>query len=106
LADIPLQRRTAYYVCHAVLADPLGNVRAESENYCRGRILFEPLGSGGFGYDPLFEIPEYHRTFGQLGSTVKTVLSHRSRAIRAMIPRIVAVANSGAWDFDGAAARR
>ena len=98
LADIPLERRTAHYVCHAVLSDPLGNVRAESEDYCRGRILFDPSGSGGFGYDPLFEIPEYHRTFGELGSTVKTVVSHRSRAMRAIIPRIIALANSGEWD--------
>ena len=97
LAELPLDRRTAHYVCHAVLSDPLGNVRAEAEDYCRGRILFEPSGQGGFGYDPLFEIPEYHRTFGELGSTVKTVLSHRSRAMRAMIPQIIDLANSGAW---------
>jgi XTP/dITP diphosphohydrolase len=89
LADRPLEERTAQYVCHAVLSDPQGNVRAEAEDYCRGRIMFEPNGCGGFGYDPLFEIPEYHRTFGQLGRTVKTVLSHRSRAMRTIIPKIV-----------------
>ncbi|MBC8352840.1 MAG: RdgB/HAM1 family non-canonical purine NTP pyrophosphatase [Planctomycetes bacterium] len=94
LADVPLESRTAHYVCHAALSDPAGNVRAESEDYCRGRILFERSGNGGFGYDPLFEIPEYHRTFGELGATVKTVLSHRSRAMRSIIPRIIAVANS------------
>ncbi len=105
LADIPLERRTAHYVCHAVLSDPLGNVRAESEDYCRGRILFEPSGSGGFGYDPLFEIPEYHRTFGELGNAVKTVLSHRSRALRAIIPRIIAIANSDAWESSSAEIR-
>lgn len=100
LAEIPLERRAAHYVCHAVLSDPLGNVRAESEDYCRGRILFEPSGSGGFGYDPLFEIPEYHRTFGDLGNAVKTVLSHRSRAIRAIISQIISLARSGEWELD------
>ncbi len=98
LTDVPLERRTAHYVCHAVLSDPFGNVRAESEDYCRGRILFEPSGSGGFGYDPLFEIPEYHRTFGELGSAVKTVLSHRSRALRVIIPQIITLATSGEWE--------
>ncbi|MDA1050332.1 MAG: RdgB/HAM1 family non-canonical purine NTP pyrophosphatase [Planctomycetota bacterium] len=100
LADVPLDQRTAHYVCHAVLSDPHGTARAESEDYCRGRILFEPSGSGGFGYDPLFEIPEYHRTFGELGSTVKTVLSHRSRAMRAIIPRIIAFAHLPEWTLE------
>ena len=102
LDNLPLDQRTAHYVCHAVLSDPLGNVRAESEDYCRGRILFERVGCGGFGYDPLFEIPEYHRTFGELGSTVKAVVSHRSRALRAIIPRIIALANSGEWGSNAA----
>jgi XTP/dITP diphosphohydrolase len=86
LGDTPLDRRTAHYVCHAVLSDPGGNIRAESEGECHGRIRFERAGSGGFGYDPLFEIVEYHRTFGQLGPIAKAVLSHRARAIRALIP--------------------
>jgi len=97
LANVPLGRRTAHYVCHVALADPQGEVRAEREEYCRGRILFEPRGSGGFGYDPLFEIPEYHLTFGQLGSAVKSVLSHRSRAIRAVIPDFLRLAAEGSW---------
>jgi len=97
LADVPLEQRAAHYVCHAVLSDPQGNLRAESEDFCRGRILFEPSGQGGFGYDPLFEIPEYHRTFGELGDAVKSVLSHRSRAMRAIIPNIFALADSGEW---------
>lgn len=97
LANVPLDRRSAHYICHAVLSDPLGNARAESEDYCRGRILFEASGSGGFGYDPLFELPEYHRTFGELGGAVKTVISHRSRAMRSIISQIVTLANSGEW---------
>jgi XTP/dITP diphosphohydrolase len=89
LADVPLEKRTAYYVCSAALADPTGIIRATAEGRCQGRIRTEATGAGGFGYDPYFEIVEYHRTFGELGATVKTVLSHRARAVRAMIPELV-----------------
>lgn len=88
LSETPLDRRTAHYVCHATLADPTGAIRAEAEDYCRGRILFDREGVGGFGYDPLFEIIEYHRTFGELSPEVKACLSHRARAIRRLLPTI------------------
>jgi XTP/dITP diphosphohydrolase len=91
LARIPAERRTAFYVCHATLAAPDGSVRAESEGRCCGRIRSSASGTGGFGYDPLFEIVEYHRTFGELGNAIKGVISHRARALRAIIPRIVAL---------------
>lgn len=89
LAGVPLDRRTAHYVCHATLADPTGAIRAEAEDACHGRILTEARGSGGFGYDPLFEIVEYHRTFGELSPEVKECLSHRARAMRAILPAMV-----------------
>ncbi|MCC7475293.1 MAG: non-canonical purine NTP pyrophosphatase [Pirellulales bacterium] len=89
LANISAEKRTAHYVCQVALADPLGNIRAESRDVCGGRIRFEPAGSGGFGYDPLFELPEYHCTFGELGPHVKRVLSHRSRALRAILPQLL-----------------
>ena len=97
LDGVPLERRTAYYVCHATLSDPRGEVRAASEGRCYGRIRTAAAGSGGFGYDPLFEVTEYHRTFGELGNAVKSVLSHRSRALRDISPKIVALAASGEW---------
>jgi len=97
LAAVPSERRGAHYTCYAVLSDPAGNVRAQSEGICRGRILTEPAGSGGFGYDPLFEVVECHRTFGELAPAVKAVLSHRSRAIRQLVPQIVALIASGTW---------
>ncbi len=89
LAGIPLEKRTAHYVCHAVLADPSGEARAEGVGECHGRIRTEPAGAGGFGYDPYFEVVEYHRTFGELGPVVKAVLSHRARAIRRLIPQML-----------------
>lgn len=86
LARVPDEKRTAHYVCTAALADPAGNIRAEAVGRCNGRIGREPRGSGGFGYDPLFIIPEYHTTFGELGLLVKRHLSHRSRAVAQLRP--------------------
>jgi XTP/dITP diphosphohydrolase len=86
LAGVPDQQRTAHYVCTVVLADPQGRIRAEVEGRCSGRIRREPRGTEGFGYDPLFIIPEYHRTFAELGLLVKRRLSHRARAIARLRP--------------------
>lgn len=97
LRDVPPQRREAHYVCHATLADPTGRVRADVEALCRGRIAHAPRGTAGFGYDPLFEIREYHRTFGELGHEVKSLLSHRGRAIRALLEEIDRLVRSGEW---------
>jgi XTP/dITP diphosphohydrolase len=81
LAPFPDDRRAAYYVCMLALADPSGAIRAGAEGRCHGVIVRALRGSGGFGYDPLFLIPEYHKTFGELSSRVKHGLSHRSRAL-------------------------
>lgn len=97
LAKTSLERRTAYYVCHAVVADPQGTLRAQSEARCHGRIRFEPAGTAGFGYDPLFEIVEYHRTFAELGEAVKARLSHRARAIEQIVPQLARLLAEGAW---------
>ena len=88
LGELPLPQRTAHYACHIVVADPEGTVQAESHGTCRGRIRLQPAGEKGFGYDPLFEIVEYHRTFGELGESVKSVLSHRARALQHLLPRL------------------
>jgi XTP/dITP diphosphohydrolase len=91
LGNTPQEKRTARYVCHVAIADPTGTIRAESEDVCHGRIRFKPAGTNGFGYDPLFEVIEYHRTFGELGPHVKQALSHRSRALRAIAAKIAAM---------------
>ncbi len=96
LNDTPLEKRTAHYVCHVALADPSGAVRAESHAECHGRIRFKPAGTNGFGYDPLFEVIEYHRTFGELGPHVKRAISHRARAMRAILPAIARSIELGA----------
>lgn len=88
LAPLQESSRAAYYVCTAALADPSGEVKAVVEGRCHGVILRERRGSGGFGYDPLFLIPEYHQTFGELSACVKHALSHRGRAMTALRPAI------------------
>ena len=80
--------RAAYYVCTAALADPQGNVQAVVEGRCHGLIVRQARGTGGFGYDPLFLIREYHQTFGELSAVVKHALSHRARALAQLRPRL------------------
>jgi len=88
LAPYPDDRRAAYYVCTAALADPAGEVHAVAEGRCHGLIIKERRGSGGFGYDPLFLIPEYQRTFGELSARVKHAISHRARALARLRPAL------------------
>ena len=88
LAPLPDDRRAAYYVCTAALSDPAGQVQAVVEGRCHGVITRERCGSGGFGYDPLFLVPEYHRTFGELSARVKHALSHRARALAQLRPAL------------------
>lgn len=80
LVGVPAEKRGAAFVCQLAIADPDGNIRLEAGGKCRGRIIESLVGAHGFGYDPLFLIPEYHQTFGQLPPIVKNQLSHRCRA--------------------------
>jgi XTP/dITP diphosphohydrolase len=94
LAGVPTERRRARYVCVLALAlpDPSapGGLRVITRRgTTRGRIALEPRGSGGFGYDPLFEPagePPGGRTFGQYDAAEKDAISHRGRAARRMTP--------------------
>jgi XTP/dITP diphosphohydrolase len=88
LAAVPDELRGAHYVCFAAVADAQGEIRATSEGRCHGVIVRERRGTGGFGYDPLFLIPEYHRTFGELSNVVKHALSHRARALEHLRPAL------------------
>lgn len=88
LSGVPPHKRGAGYVCSIAVADPQGEVQLTVEQRCRGRISEEPRGTNGFGYDPYFLIPEYHRTFGELSPVVKRQLSHRGRALRQLVPAL------------------
>jgi XTP/dITP diphosphohydrolase len=95
LAAVPNERRAAHYVCNVAVADPAGTIRLQLEAACHGRITMEARGTNGFGYDPYFLIPEYHRTFGELSPIVKRHLSHRGRAFERLIPQLVRLLKSG-----------
>lgn len=78
--------RAAYYVSTAALANPAGEVVAVVDGRCWGVIGTAQRGTGGFGYDPLFVVPEYHATFGELSGRVKHALSHRGRGVAKLRP--------------------
>ena len=80
LKNVPVGKRKAGYVCAVAVADARGLIGVV-EGTCRGYIGFEPRGTTGFGYDPLFVSPKYKKTFAELGEAVKHTLSHRFRAL-------------------------
>ena len=81
LGGLPLKRRRAHYRCAVALADKNGIVGL-TEDTCNGLIGFELRGTHGFGYDPLFIIPKYKKTFAELGSAIKHTMSHRFKALK------------------------
>lgn len=91
LAGVPPEKRGGGYVCHVAVSDPEGNIVLSFEDTCRGRMLDEPRGPNGFGYDPYFLVREYHETFGELSPLVKQQISHRARVFRRLIPGLLKV---------------
>jgi XTP/dITP diphosphohydrolase len=98
MAGVSDSCREAFYVSTIALADPSGRIHIEVSGECWGRILRAPRGEGGFGYDPLFEISEFHRTFAELGVNVKRAISHRGRSLRAFLARLDSIAAVGCND--------
>lgn len=87
LRDVPWEQRTARFRCVVAVATPCGELYT-AEGVCTGWIAFEPMGEGGFGYDPIFYLPEYGCTMAQLSEAEKNRISHRARAVAAVIPRL------------------
>jgi XTP/dITP diphosphohydrolase len=81
LAGVPAEQRTAAFHCVIALAYPDGRVLT-FDGSLPGVILEAPRGSGGFGYDPLFLVPEYGQTFSELPMEIKNRISHRGRAMQ------------------------
>ena len=75
-------RRTARFVCVLALADPEGRVILTARDAVEGSVLRQPRGSNGFGYDPLFLVPELGRTTAELPPDEKHKISHRGKALR------------------------
>ena len=90
MKDIPRDARGARFVCVAALVMPGGNARF-TEGELRGYIAEEPSGEGGFGYDPLFFLPEYGKTVAELEAGVKNTVSHRAKAMAAMREVLAAI---------------
>ena len=84
MADIPISLRTGRYRCVLVAARD-GEALHTAEGTVEGVILDAPRGTGGFGYDPLFFLPQLDRTMAEIDLETKLALSHRGRALRALL---------------------
>ena len=84
LKDVPAERRTAKFVCVITCLWPDGR-RIVARGECPGRILYEKHGAGGFGYDPVFYLPEYGMTYAELPPEKKNEISHRGNALREFV---------------------
>ena len=92
LVSVPETERTARFRCALCLIGPDAKVH-HFEGSCEGVISEKPSGSSGFGYDPVFVPDGYSRSFAELGETVKAGLSHRARAVQALVAKF-------AWEAD------
>lgn len=86
LQGVPAEKRTARFRCVVAIATP-GDRVYTTGGVCEGMIAEAPQGKGGFGYDPLFYVPEYGKTFAELDPYIKNQISHRGRAL------------TGAWNI-------
>ena len=90
LDGVPDEKRSARFRCAIAMCDPFFDLDrpTTSEGRCEGRVLREARGAGGFGYDPLF-VPEGHeQTFAELEESQKNAISHRGKAVRALVPHV------------------
>src|SRR5690625_1251245 len=91
LSDIEHPHRGAAFVCAAAFATPDGATRHVEVGKLPGDLTFEPRGDNGFGYDPIFEIPEFGKTAAELDPETKNEMSHRGKAFRALAPKLAGV---------------
>ena len=79
--------RAAHFTCSIACAFPNGDTLT-AEGRCDGSIAFAPMGEGGFGYDPVFFVPEKAKTFGQLTAEEKSTISHRGKALKSFAEKL------------------
>ncbi|MBD1910420.1 MULTISPECIES: RdgB/HAM1 family non-canonical purine NTP pyrophosphatase [unclassified Leptolyngbya] len=84
--------RGAQFVCAIAIARPNGEIALQTEGICRGEITHTLQGEGGFGYDPIFFVPEHGMTFAEMPAEVKHPISHRGLAFAALLPQLDALA--------------
>lgn len=90
LKEVPIEKRKAYFETVIVLIKPNGEV-VTLVGRCNGSISFELRGNEGFGYDPLFIVDGYDKTFAELGDVIKNKISHRSKALEKLKEEIIKI---------------
>ncbi|MDJ1183486.1 RdgB/HAM1 family non-canonical purine NTP pyrophosphatase [Roseofilum casamattae] len=83
--------RRAKFVCAIALASPSGEIVITTEGICPGEIIQAPRGTGGFGYDPIFYLPQHQLTFAELTPEMKHQVSHRGEAFKLFLPKFRAL---------------
>ena len=81
--------RTCHFACHITCCFTNGEV-LDAEGKCQGTVAFVPMGEGGFGFDPIFFVPDLKKTFAQLSPEEKNAISHRGNALRAFAEQLKA----------------
>ncbi|VXD15679.1 Non-canonical purine NTP pyrophosphatase [Planktothrix serta PCC 8927] len=89
LGDIP--NRNAQFVCAVAVARPDGSIWCLYQGICKGIITKAPQGTGGFGYDPIFYVPEFKMTFAEMSAELKHQISHRGQAFQGVLPQLQAL---------------
>jgi XTP/dITP diphosphohydrolase len=85
--------REAQFVCAIAIASPDGAIAADAVGICQGEIADSPRGNGGFGYDPIFLVPDLQQTFGEILPEVKSQISHRANALAILRSKLQNVLN-------------
>ena len=80
--------RYAEFSCAIAISDPTGSIVLETEGICPGEILTAPSGEGGFGYDPIFYVPQWKQTFAEMPAARKKLISHRGLAFEKLLPKL------------------
>ena len=88
LKNIPCEKRTAKFICTMTLTNDKGETIFQTKGICKGHIAFEPFGSGGFGYDPIFEVDGHNKTMAEFTADEKNTYSHRAKALLPMLEKI------------------
>ncbi|BAZ82786.1 RdgB/HAM1 family non-canonical purine NTP pyrophosphatase [Sphaerospermopsis kisseleviana CS-549] len=83
------KNRQAQFICAIAVANPQGEIVLQSEGICKGEILYEIRGEGGFGYDPIFYVPEKQLTFAEMSPELKKSISHRGNALKNLVPQLM-----------------
>ncbi len=82
------ENRQAQFVCVVAIARPDGAIALQTEGICRGEILHAPQGNGGFGYDPIFYVPEQHLSYAEMTPEIKRSVSHRGKAFADLLQKL------------------